>query len=417
MEAKQLGTVGVLFIVWRASLATAVDLNGHVKYQPLLSTFYSDSLFHQYIGSPAVDHNGDVRFNVKWQDNGVTFAADYQLLAKYGDSVELYNQLDVLEVLAPFFPSDSHRLMNLTDYVIEDDDRMVVQRLDRAVVSWTGQNVVAKLGRQAVSWGNGLLFNPMDFFNPFDPTSVDKEYKTGDDMLYGQYLMSNGSDLQLVWLGRRDTDGHVTSEVSSLAVKYHGFLAQAEYDLLLSQHYDDATAAAGFVLPVGGAIVRADIVATQTEEGRVVSGVVNWSYSWIGWKKNISGTVEYYRNGVGIPEGEYGQNDLASQPELLKRLARGESYNLGRDYLAASATIEMHPLWLLTPNTFYNLNDKSYYLQIVSAHNMNDNLQLDVALNIPLGGKGSEYGGIETGIDNRYLSTQGALFVQLAWYF
>jgi len=37
-----------------------------------------------------------------------------------------------------------------------------------------------------LSWGNGLVFSPMDIVNPFDPTAVDTEYKAGDDMLYGQ---------------------------------------------------------------------------------------------------------------------------------------------------------------------------------------------------------------------------------------
>lgn len=416
MDAKHLCMVGV-FGVWSAAVTAAIDWNGHVKYQPLISAYSSDSVFSQYIDSPAIDHNSDTRINFKWQDNSLTLTADYQLQAKYGDSVKLYTQLDTLEVLAPFFPSDSRRLMDLTDYLVKDEDRMVVQRLDRIAVSWTGQNVVAKLGRQAVSWGNGLLFNPMDFFNPFDPTSVDKEYKTGDDMLYGQYLYHNGSDLQAVWLGRRNVDGNVTSDVSSFAVKYHGFWAQAEYDLLVAQHYSDTITAAGLVVPVGGAIARADIVTTKTEKNHFVSVVVNWSYSWLWWNKNTSGTLEYYRNGVGISDGEYSQSDLADQTVLLKRLARGESYNLARDYLAARATIEIHPLWLLTPNMFYNLNDRSYYLQIISAHNLNDNLQLDVALKLPVGEKGTEYGGIEAGISNLYLSTQGALFIQLAWYF
>ena len=47
-------------------------------------------------------------------------------------------------------------------------------------------HVVMRFGRQAITWGNGLVFNAMDIFNPFDPAAVDKEYKTGDDMIYGQ---------------------------------------------------------------------------------------------------------------------------------------------------------------------------------------------------------------------------------------
>jgi hypothetical protein len=36
----------------------------------------------------------------------------------------------------------------------------------------------------------------MDLVNPFDPASIDTEYKAGDDMLYVQYLQDNGNDMQ-----------------------------------------------------------------------------------------------------------------------------------------------------------------------------------------------------------------------------
>ena len=53
-----------------------------------------------------------------------------------------------------------------------------------------------RFGRQALSWGNGLFYAPMDLVNPFDPAAIDTEYKAGDDMLYLQYLQDSGNDLQ-----------------------------------------------------------------------------------------------------------------------------------------------------------------------------------------------------------------------------
>ena len=35
---------------------------------------------------------------------------------------------------------------------------------------------------------------PMDLMNPFDPATIDTEYKAGDDMLYFQYLQDGGND-------------------------------------------------------------------------------------------------------------------------------------------------------------------------------------------------------------------------------
>jgi len=39
------------------------------------------------------------------------------------------------------------------------------------------------------------------------------------------------------------------------------------------------------------------------------------------------------------------------------------------------------------------------------------------SLNIPWGSSGSEFGGIESGIADRYLSRNAGVFAQLAWYF
>ena len=85
-----------------------------------------------------------------------------------------------------------------------------------------------KFGRQAITWGNGLIYNVMDIFNPFDPAAVDKEFKTGDDMLYGQYLLSGGNDVQGVMVFRRDPiTEDVEADQSSLAFKYHHMASRA----------------------------------------------------------------------------------------------------------------------------------------------------------------------------------------------
>ena len=43
----------------------------------------------------------------------------------------------------------------------------------------------------------------------------------------------------------------------------------------------------------------------------------------------------------------------------IRRLERGELYTLGKHYAGASATIELTPLFLLTPSLFVNLGDPS----------------------------------------------------------
>ena len=54
------------------------------------------------------------------------------------------------------------------------------------------------VGRQAVSWGSGIVFQPLDPFNPFAPTAVDRDYKAGDDLVLIERLFDNGHDAQLL---------------------------------------------------------------------------------------------------------------------------------------------------------------------------------------------------------------------------
>ena len=75
------------------------------------------------------------------------------------------------------------------------------------------------------------------------------------------------------------------------------------------------------------------------------------------------------------------------------------------------------PLLLLLPNAFINLDDPSALAQVVVQYDWKQNLQLLAAFNLPIGPKGSEYGGIETGIPGTFYSTGGGIFTQLAWYF
>jgi hypothetical protein len=79
--------------------------------------------------------------------------------------------------------------------------------------------------------------------------------------------------------------------------------------------------------------------------------------------------------------------------------------------------MELHPLHRLTPNVFVNLSDGSALVQVVSENDLARDLVLLGALSVPLGPRGTEFGGIETATPGRYLSTGPNVFLQLAWYF
>ena len=274
--------VAGLLLAHHAS-AEPVFAGGHTKARLNLAEVPNDSLFQEVLDDPTFDQGADLRLKFRAQGKHWGADADYQLIGQFGDSLALARQAVGVLPGRGGVQNDDHRLLDLTSTISDGDKHVVLHRLDRLAVSWRKNQWVAKLGRQAVSWGNGMVYNPMDIFNPFDPAAVDKEYKSGDDMAYGQYLRDNGDDLQMVWVVRRDEDGDLNNEVNSVSAKYHGFVGDYEYDLLLAEHYDDAIVGVGGIAPLGGAVLRGDLTVTDTDDDTVVSAVASASYSWVGF--------------------------------------------------------------------------------------------------------------------------------------
>jgi hypothetical protein len=93
----------------------------------------------------------------------------YQLQARQGDLLELQQRYPQFGFNTTALTDDDRRILDLSHNISERNDRVIAHRLDRLYLSHTSEKTVLKIGRQAVSWGNGIIYNPVDFFNPFDP--------------------------------------------------------------------------------------------------------------------------------------------------------------------------------------------------------------------------------------------------------
>lgn len=412
----------VAFLLLSAAAAVAdskMELGGHTKLSLTGQAYPDRSLFRDLVGSSTLDVTGDLRLNLQRSVGRWSFDAAYQLLVLDGDSVDLGRALpEGADIFFPGLPDDGRRLFDLTDVIRDSGKTIALHRLDRLTVGYTSEKAVFRFGRQALSWGNGLFYAPMDLVNPFDPAAVDTEYKGGDDMLYVQFLRDSGDDVQGAYVARRNpASGDVEANEATAAVKYHGFLGEAEYDVLLARNYGDTVAGLGAGKSVGGAILRGDVVVTHTDTDTYLQVVANLTYSWNWFDRNMSGAVEYFFNGIGQRSGSYDSVSLADNPDLIDRIVRGELFSLGRHYLAASVMIEMTPLWGLTPTVLANVTDPSGLFQLVTNYSVSNNMTFLGSINVPLGPKRSEFGGIESDMPDRFLAGGAGLFAQIAWYF
>lgn len=407
-----------LFVLTCGAPASSWETGGHAKYQLTHTDYRSRDIGALFGDDPALDHSLDLRLKADGRTGAWDAALHYELLAIAGDSVSLRRRVELLGLAvvsdATGLPDDRRRLFDLTDTISEGSRRAAVHRLDRLAIGHGTPERVWRFGRQAISWGNGLVFHPFDFVNPFSPIAIDKDYKTGDDMIYAQWVLERG-DAQAIMVPRRDpATGSVRADESSVAGKLRTRAGPYEVDVLAARHYDDGLAGVGLVRSVGGAVWRTDATVADTTEDMVYSLVTNLDYSWIWFGRNTYGYVEYYRNGFGESDpSQYVQPD----PALVARIERGELFTLGRDYLAIGVQVELTPLFNLYNNLVWNLNDGSGLWQIRGLYDWQQDLQLQAGLNVPFGERGDEFGGVPVPGTGAFLSPGRSLYLRVAYYF
>lgn len=329
-----------------------------------------------------------------------TLETHYELVALGGDGYETSRQRDPLPpALAMFLATgqmvdDRRRLLDLTHVLTERNRHLAYHRIDRLSISHTAPWGTLRLGRQALTWGDGLIFNPMDLFNPFAPTAVQRDYKVGDDMAHLQLPVAAG-ELQLLYLPRRDpATGDLEEEETSWAVKYQTFAGALEMDVMAARHYADTVLGLGASGYWGGAAWRFNGVYSRLEAGDgrddALQAVANLDYAWIWGKKNYYGLLEFFYNSLGNTRN-YG--NTGEDSDLLDRLARGELFTIGRYYLSGRVQVELHPLVQLSATAIVNLSDPSGLLQPQLQWDVSEDLQAILGAQWCWGGGDTEFGG------------------------
>lgn len=397
-----------------AETSQALEAEARLKWFSTASVLPAHDVQRQLQGTPSQDHSADLRIMVTHASGPVRLLLDHSTVLINGDGLALNRGPDT--TVDQTVREDDRRRWDLTWEIEEGGRHQSLHRLDRIAVQWQPGNWSFTLGRQAVSWGSGIVFQPMDLFSPFSPTVVDRDYKAGDDLVLIDRLLDNGHDLQLLHVMRRDARGRASDAVTSSAFKWHGYARDLEFEAVAAQHYDEPVYAASLRFPVGQALVRSDVVASQDLAGRTrVSGVLNADVTFVVGDRNAYVFAEYFRNGWGV--NELPSSVLALPQELSLRLARGELFNLMRDYVAVGGNFEWHPLISQSATYITNLHDASSLLQVSLSYIPGDNQSMQAGLVAPLGGRGDEFGGVPVAGNNLTTGGGSRLFLRWVYYF
>jgi len=420
-------TVYRLLVAWLTALllwpglllAAEFDAGGHLKYFFSYSDFPKQSVFAGE-DNPYREQLGNLRLKLDSRAAHWSGEIHYVMDALYSrDLASCQVRGTLITDGCDLAGSDARQLFDLSTSRTIGDDALLLQYLDRLWLGYASDHLVARFGRQAISWGNGMVYNTLDLFNPFAPDTIDTDYKRGEDMLYLQWLFDDGDDLQTLLIPRRDViSGKVDSQDSALAAKMHWLQDAYELELLVARNYGDNLVGAGYTTELAENVVNANISLTDTADGTVFSTVINYNFSSVIRNRNLSGFIEFFYNGFGLSGGDHSLQDVINDEALYSRLLRGELFTTGRYYLAGSVSIEMTPLLQLNPTLFINLGDGSGMLQFIGSYSLAEDLDLLAGFNLPAGPDGSEYGGLYTAAaGGQLLTPANTLFARLAWYF
>ena len=344
---------------------------------------------------------GDFRFEVH---SHVTFAD--------GDDVAYAT------ALAPFLPATvPSTLFDLSTTWYSSTSSLVTNTIDRLSVSYTTPNMVFRVGRQAITWGSGMVFHPGDIVAPFSPSAVDTSYKTGADMVYAQYLFENGADIQAIAVPRGTSfGGPIMYDASTYAIRARAQIDSLDGSLMFSRDRGDSVASLGLSGALGGASWNAEYVHWVLDSGAThPSWLFNiTNFGTLGdW--NISYFAEYYHNGFGV-DASTALNVLPAS--LTKRMSTGQVFYAGRDFLSLGSQLQMTADLSMAPTAVISLNDRSALVGMAVNYTLGDNTNLVFNYFQPLGPDGSEFGGRETVAGSGiYVGQSRSAAVQLVHFF
>lgn len=400
--------IGMLLLGPRICLGDmAYEFGGQAKFTATVTAHHGDSL--QALTEEDPWHDATLSLRIK---NRTAFTDTLALNLHYIADWALGDSLAWSGVT-----TKPNRFMDLEDTIWEKKKSTLFHGLDRLALEFSPAWGYLTVGRQAVTWGNGLLFNPMDMVNAFSPADITRDYKAGADMVHFRRTSDDLGEIELLYRPGRDPETNDPgTKFSSFAAKLHLAKEILEIDLMVGSIHDDRVAGVGISGVLGGAAWRMDTVCTLsggTRDENVISCVANIDRSWTWLGKNCYGFLEYFYSGVG--SGDYSR--LVNDPDIRERIQAGELFTLGRHYLGSHLNLELHPLVNAFVTLINNVEDPSGLVQPRIVWNAATDLELTLGGAVHYGAPGTEFGGFPLSSNSRLFSPGDSLYLWVTRFF
>ncbi|NOY81463.1 MAG: hypothetical protein GXP31_10720 [Kiritimatiellaeota bacterium] len=255
------------------------------------------------------------------------------------------------------------------------------QDLDRLALQWHGPAADIVLGRQAISFGSGRVFNPTDILTPFGFTDVDKEEKPGVDALRLTLPLASLADADLIYVAGRRFDIENSGPVARLRANWAGtdaavLAAFFRQDLIVGVDLAGSLFGAGWWFETAATwpADSADPLRKDDPYWRLSTGVDRQL------TEALYGFVEYDFISFGAT-GSGGFPDVLREPAVN----RGLVTTLGRHYLTLGFRRQFHPLLWAAVDCLANLSDPSALFSTRFEWSLGDEAVLAVGAYLPAG--------------------------------
>ncbi len=391
---------GLCLALWGATaFAESVEFTGYWK-SFLSAADIRDS--HQRLGlwddGYLWDDAERVRLKFQYEPSGrLAFGMHYEAYLHWGDTVKLSHDLEESGLAdALGYSSARPRFMQLEDEILDDGPVQVNHGLDRL---WTrlepDPRLQLTIGRQAVSWGAGLIWSPVDLFTAFSPAEIDREEKVGVDVV--RVVLQPHKNLSLDVVGEPldlDQQWMANADDSSLAARLGTHAGEYDLHLCGGVVQSDLVLGGDFAGYVGNAGFRGEALQTWVNESGqrdYFRGLLGLDYGFAAaWSPYMA--VEYFYNGMGEDEADdYAARRL--ETSVRRVFERGIAYNIGRDYLGGTFRVQPGALLTFQATTLANLNDGSFREFATLAWSVTEDFDLILGADIGIGSAEDEFAG------------------------
>lgn len=217
-----------------------------------------------------------------------------------------------------------------------DNSTRAGYELDRAVYRHRFTHFTLGLGRQAIDWGSGRLWQPLNIFGAFAPTDLDTDFKPGIDALTMDFYPSAFSTL---------TGAYVLSPKDNEEIKDSGSVyyrrqigALSELSLLAGSVIGNRVAGGSFESAIGGMGWRLEGLYYSLEQNdeKAFFWITGIDYQF---ENSTILAVEWYDNSRGATrESQLGA--MTEDPLVVYGLQQ----HLGRQVLGIALERDLTPL-------------------------------------------------------------------------